>query len=263
VSAVNLRAHKKAIRRTIILVVVLALVASLVFSLRGCLFGPDSWFFPLKGVSQQDIENYLTQKYGDIHYKVTDFGGGMRWSGYNELKAKITDGEFKGDTFDAKVVENDDGSVSYQDNYYGFLIQPQYEAMIKQVADKYFKNCIALVAFEDFPASVGPSTTLEQTMQSGQMAHNYVYIYTYDGNPAQNGQCNKTLIDQQTAAFAKTWNAISNRSLVETDVVSKKIFDRLIKNPGYEDEISSKNLIIYEKAVNLNDWLTNPVPGVK
>jgi hypothetical protein len=245
-SAVNLRAHKKAIRRTIILVVVLALVASLVFSLRGCLFGPDSWFFPLKGVSQQDIENYLTQKYGDIHYKVTDFGGGMRWSGYNELKAKITDGEFKGDTFDAKVVENDDGSISYQDSYYALLIEKPFEAMVQQVADRYFKHSIALVGFEDFAADVGPSMTLQQVMASGKMAHNDISFYAGATEFTQKGQFNKSLFDQQLHNFAKAWSQISNQSSIWASAVSSKTLKKLRQDPDYQVQVdASQKLTIY------------------
>jgi hypothetical protein len=249
----SLRDHKKGIRRTlIVIIVIIALAFGLLFS--GCLFGPRCSFFGPRGIDQQGIGNYLIQKYGNIHYTVTDYRGGIWWNGNTVLTAKITDGPYQGDTFNVIATADNLGNPTYQDSYYGFLIQNQFEAMIQQVADKYFKHSIALVAFGDFSGDVSPSMSLQQVMASGKMADNEIYLYVDAADFTQNSQLNKDLFNQQTNAFGTAWSQESNQSSVYASAVSEKTLKHLSQDPNFGVQVnSSKKLKIYSYYALTND----------
>jgi hypothetical protein len=254
--------HEKGIRRALIAVgIVISLAFSLLFS--GCLFGPRCSFFGPRGCDEQGMENYLTQKYGDVHYTVTNYKAGFGWSGNPMLTAKITDGPYKGYGFEVIVDADNLGNPIYQDSYYHFLIENQYRAMIKQVANGYFKHYVVSIGFEDFAGDVSPSMTVEQVLTSGKMANNDVALYVDVADFTQNGKFDKNLFRKQTDAFGTAWCQASNQSLVNSQTsnestvsataVSGKTLKKLSQDPDYPTAVEdSPKLIIYEHIAGTN-----------
>lgn len=208
------------------------------------------------------IEAHLQQKYGQIDYSVITFKPNSFSQSYDELSAYLPGGDQTYDGFDAKLFTTN-GQDSYQDSYYGFFIRDQFEAMIKQVADKYFKDCKVYTTYEDFPDDVTPTMTLDQVLAQGKMAHNTVSLFLDASDFYKQGKYDSADFDKALNEFTKAWEQICNRSALNSYVLSQTTYDNLLNRDDISKIPDSSSAVLDGKYKVLNDWSLNPVPGVQ
>jgi hypothetical protein len=245
---------RKAGASFILALVALPLVVVLLFFTFWCSQGPSDTEI------QHRMEEHLQEKYPGIDLANAVYTP-KSWLGSAKLTGYLPDGDSDYDGYDIRYVE-DNGRYSFQDNYYGLLIRTQYEAMIKQVADQYFNDCIVYVSFQDFPDNVNSTTTLQQTMDNGWMAYNSINLYI---NAAQyrkdkGEKLDKTKFDNDVSAFSQKWKAITDRSLVTGYAVDAK---DLAKLKARKEQGDSSIDILHTKVVSFVEWGVGKIPGVE
>jgi hypothetical protein len=213
---------------------------------------------------QQQIENHLKQKYGDIQYTIFNFAPYNAFDHtYNELSAYLPNGNYNNDSFDAKLF-TDGGTNAFQDSYYGLIIRTQFEEMIQKAADKYFKHSKAYTDYEDFPDEVTATTPLEQVLSEGKMAHNDINLYIDAEDYYKEKVFNEKKFDKDVQAFAEFWNNTCKTSKIWGMAIIHSAFIDLT-NREYMDVIGEhkNDWFVSHKYVTINKWTDNPIPGVR
>jgi hypothetical protein len=216
------------------------------------------------GDAQQQIEDHLRQKYGDIQYTIFNFAPYNAFDHtYNELSAYLPGGDYANDGFDAKLY-TDGGTNDFQDSYYGIIIRTQFEAMIQQVADKYFKFSKVFTFYQDFPDDVSATASLTQVLAQGKMAHNDVYLYINSASYISKGSIDKKTFEDDVQAFANAWKSICSASAISGMAITEQGYDNLKKRDDmtYIDNNFNK-LILDSKDISFSDWSIDKIPGVR
>jgi hypothetical protein len=244
----------------IALLIVAVLAGSLFFVFAKCAasFPPADEPEIQRQQAQAAILAHLKQKYGDIKYDTINT---VPIDGEDNFKlvSSLPGGSDYYDSFDATRFDNN-GTYTYQDNYYGLLIRTEYEAMIKKVADKYFKDCIVYTTYEDFPDNVNASTTLRQTLDNGWMAHSSIYVYINARYYKASSYLDKQKFSVDFQSFTKAWKQITDRSSVDAQLVPDATYAKL-KNRDYQDKLKDEDDLA-DQSVIYTDWNTDRVPGV-
>jgi hypothetical protein len=214
--------------------------------------------------AQQQIEDHLRQKYGEIQYTIFNFAPYNAFDHtYNELSAYLPGGDSTYDGFDAKLY-TDGGTNAFQDSYYGIIIRTQFESMIQQVADKYFKHSKAYTTYEDFPDDVTATTPLEQVLSEGKMAHNTVRLYVDANEYQDDGNFDKQRFEKDLQSLATAWKDTCHASEVRGMLIKEETYQALT-NRSYMTYIGNnfEKLIIDDKTISYSNWSTDKVPGVR
>jgi hypothetical protein len=214
--------------------------------------------------AQQQIEDHLKQKYGDIQYTIFNFAPYNAFDHtYNELSAYLPGGDSTYDGFDAKLF-TDGGANAFQDSYYGIIIRTQFEAMAQQVADKYFKHSKVFTTYDDFPDDVTATTPLEQVLSEGKMAHNFVDVYVDSSDYMAKGKINKKAVKRDTEKFAEEWKDNCSRSAITGWAITKVSYDELKdRHAVAKIRDAFDKYILDTEEISSPDWSENPVPGVR
>jgi hypothetical protein len=210
----------KMVWRAILGLIVVGALATGLFGLAYCVGNP--------AVKEQAIQQHLKDKYGDINYTVESYEGLSFSQGYYQLTGELPGGVYGVDTFTATYYPAADGKPAhYLDSYYGLAKREQFEAMVKPIADRYFKESRIYTTYDEFPDDVVLGDAIQSVIAAGKFADNEVDVYIPISTFEKRGKFDDKSFNKVSDAFAKAWTKQCNRSEVGVFAVDPEVYQQL------------------------------------
>ncbi|MCI7812529.1 MAG: hypothetical protein SO016_11550 [Lachnospiraceae bacterium] len=175
---------------------------------------------------QEEMEEYLRQKYGDISYEVM----GVVWKFWNQVYDQMNfqvEREGRKETCWVRRYEKE-GRAWFMDSYFGLCIREEYEKKMEQTAKIFFPEAkvISFMQETGFSETVRIGDGLEDARKKGEEIRVISWLFVAEVTEEE--------LENRTVQFCDAWQKEKMESLISIFLIEKDMFVGLDRDRAEE-----------------------------
>lgn len=191
-----------------------------------------------------EMRTHLSEKYGDINYKLISFVPAGWEHSYDLLNISV---EKDGNEYIRVERHKDDNGYYYKDNYFGLLIRDEFENEVLECASKHFDDFMvyADLKSDNYPNSLDDSSTFEDFLNVKEELDHIIFFVIVNDTFENTAEFNNA-----AKAFVDDWAQIGIASIPRILCVTSEVYENS-ERTDY-DQILNENKYISEYRESVN-----------
>ncbi len=215
---------------------VAAVAVGMILGLGGCMPQKTDSIHPMIqregfGQRQNQMEQYLRRKYGNIKYEVT----GIIWKfwnqPYDQMNIRIQTEEREENCWVRRYEKN--GEIIFTDSYFGLCIRKEYEKKMEKTAKIVFSKVKVFSFTQESEFSQNAEEGLEKLKENGERIRAISWIFVDD----------RDHFERKVRQFEALWRNEKMESLIVIFLTDEKVFltvdrdkaEKIVKSCSYLD----------------------------